>query len=303
VRLLRVLATDTQKPLAPPEAAELTGLTESGARKALHRLARTGIVERVGQGRTSRYALSTKGGLAERIARLFESEIRNSDALLQAIRAAIRRLDRPPKTAWVHRFPEWDKEPVQVGVSHDVEPFGPILRQMKEEMKEVQAEFEVPVEVLFFSQAELADVDWTCVVPLVGTPFADGPKLTDGEDSLARPEDLASPGELSSVPLPRVNPRSPEFSGALASLLNEDFSLLRRARSHLDEQLADRRDGNGHDFWEWRKILDTYPLPRLLSFLSSSSPRATRLRQCSPFPPVLTEEERDRIKEILETTH
>jgi hypothetical protein len=137
---------------------------------------------------------------------------------------------------------------------------------------------------------------------LIGTPFADGSNPDQRMHRWSTGE--AQPGrDKAPVLSARVNPRSQEFAGALASLLNEDFSLLHRARTHLDEQLAGRRDGNGHDFWEWRKILDTYPLPRLLSFLSSSSPRAARLRQCSPFPAVLTEEERDRIRRILETAH
>lgn len=318
VRLLRLLATEKENPIAPPEAAERTGLTESGARKALRRLARTGIVERVGTGRTCRYALSRKGGLAERIARLFESEIRSADALLQRIRIAIRRLHQPPRMAWVHRFPEWEGDPMVVGVSHDVEPFGPILRQLKQELIDVQGEFGVDIELRFLTQAQLADVDWTRVAPLVGTPLADSPGETEPEEDHRVPEgehgglnqtETAFAGPEASEnggngeTARRLNPRSPEFAGALASILNENFSLLRRARAYLDDQLSSRHDGNGHDFWEWRKILDTYPLPRLLNFLQSSSPRAVRLRQCSPFAAVLTDEERARMGELLETMH
>lgn len=315
VRLLRVLATEKEHPIAPPEAAERTGLTESGARKALRRLARTGIVERVGSGRTCRYALSRKGGLAERIARLFESEIRSADALLQRIRIAIRRLPQPPRMAWVHRFPEWEGDPMVVGVSHDEEPFGPILRQLKQELVDVQREFDIAIELRFSTQAQLADVDWTHVAPLVGTPLADGPRETESEpeepgveggnggmDRDGAMEEAGGSVEEASM-APRLNPRSPEFAGALASILNENFSLLRRARAYLDDQLSNRHDGNGHDFWEWRKILDTYPLPRLLNFLQSTSPRAIRLRQCSPFAAVLTDEERAKMGQLVETMH
>jgi hypothetical protein len=217
--------------------------------------------------------------------------------------------------AWVHRFPEWEGDPMVVGVSHDEEPFGPILRQLKQELVDVQREFDIAIELRFSTQAHLADVDWTHVAPLVGTPLADGPRERESEpeepgvesgnggmDSVEAMEEADGRVEEASM-APRLNPRSPEFAGALASILNENFSLLRRARAYLDDQLSNRHDGNGHDFWEWRKILDTYPLPRLLNFLQSTSPRAMRLRQCSPFAAVLTDEERAKMGELVETMH
>ena len=48
VRLLRVLADDVVGPIGVPEAAEQTGLTETGARRALRRLEKTGFVQRFG---------------------------------------------------------------------------------------------------------------------------------------------------------------------------------------------------------------------------------------------------------------
>ena len=48
VRLLRVLAAEASKALRPSEVGTRAGMTESGARRGLRRLARTGVVERVG---------------------------------------------------------------------------------------------------------------------------------------------------------------------------------------------------------------------------------------------------------------
>lgn len=98
-------------------------------------------------------------------------------------------------------------------------------------------------------------------------------------------------------------PSSPEFHGALVSLLEEDLSLIRRARENVLRKLEDREPGNGHDLWEWRKVLDTYPLPRLLHFLESDSPRAQRLRKSSPFPDVMSEAERERLGGYMEKVH
>ena len=99
------------------------------------------------------------------------------------------------------------------------------------------------------------------------------------------------------------DPSSPEYCGALVSLLEEDLSLIRRARENVLRKLENREPGNGHDLWEWRKVLDTYPLPRLLHFLESDSPRARRLRKSSPFPDVMSEAERDRLSGYTERAH
>jgi len=269
VRLLRVLATEPHESIAPHEAAERTGMTESGARKALRRLERTGIVENVGDGRAHRYALRREAGLADKIARLFELEQRGSDAMLQALRRILRGLSTPPRTAWVNHFLEGWADCLEIGVFLDEGSEKGFLRELSHGLAGVEQEFGVRLEVRFFSRAELADIDWSKAVPLVGTPVADGPPL---------------------------NSRSPQFATALVSLLEEDLSLLKRAREHVDWELKHRHPGNGHDLWEWRKVLDTYPIPRLLNFLESDSPLAVRLRQSSPFPAVLSPEELDRLE-------
>ena len=46
---------------------------------------------------------------------------------------------------------------------------------------------------------------------------------------------------------------------------------------------------------EWRRLLDTTPLPELLTLLRSPSEKAARLRQSSPFAGVLTPAERQAI--------
>jgi len=214
VRLLRILATETKGSFASPEVATRAGMTQSGARKALRRLAQAGVVEKLGTGRATRYVLRREGKLADEIVRLFELEREGVD-------------------------PGWARE--------------------------------------------------------------------------RRPAASASPnqgkrgwernGNGSSKSNGDVDPESSEFHGALVSLLEEDLSLLKRAREKVMEKLENRLPGNGHDLWEWRKVFDTYPLPRLLHFLESESPRAVRLRQSSPFPEVMSERERERLGELIERPH
>lgn len=223
VRLLRILTTETNGSISSPEAADRTGMTTSGARKALRRLSAAGVVEQIGAGKATRYVLRRDGELAAEIVRLFELERQNSG-------------------------PRWARERRR----------GPSA----------------------FSNR------------------GDGAAKTDGETDGSRVREPNRNGPSNTQR--DLDPDSPEFNDALVSLLEEDLSLIRRAREKIQEKLQNRHPGNGHDDWEWRKILDTYPLPRLLHFLESDSPRAVRLRQSSPFPEVMSDRERERLGELIE---
>jgi hypothetical protein len=100
-----------------------------------------------------------------------------------------------------------------------------------------------------------------------------------------------------------LDPDSPAFQGALVSLLSEELSLIKRAREKILENLERRSGKTRQDLWEWRKVLDTYPVPRLLHFLESESPRAKRLRRTSPFPEVISDREKERLAELAERIH
>jgi hypothetical protein len=53
---------------------------------------------------------------------------------------------------------------------------------------------------------------------------------------------------------------------------------------------------------EWKQLLEAYSPERLGSFLASTSSRAARLRQSSPFFAVLTFEERERLMDLLDAS-
>jgi hypothetical protein len=195
-------------------------MTPSGARKALRRLARAGVVKKIGRGKATRYVLSREGALAQEIARLFEMERQNAE-------------------------PGWTPDSVDPSPPSHAAPIN-------------------------------------------------GKKRPDSS--------LEQPG-TGGRKAPELDPVSSEFQLALVSMLEEDLSLIRRAMEKVSEKLEHRHPGNGHDDWEWRKILDTYPLPRLLSFLGSDSPRATRLRKSSPFPEVMSEQEKERLGRLVERVH
>ncbi len=290
VRILRVLTAESSGSLPPSEAAARAGMTESGARKVLQRLTGTGLVVATGNGKGTRFSFSREGALAREVAHLFKVERDRGTALTRSLRRTIRSLSDPPQIAWVKDFLAGWPDRHEVGVFHEDGCSSVLLKELEQGLKLVEAEFEIALEVRDFSGEGMASVDWSKAMVLRGThPGAEKPGTTEGE-SAENP--LSGNGKL--------NPKSPEFSGALAALLAENLSVLRRARENVQGKLRSGANGNGPELWEWQKILDTFSLPKLLHFLESDSPRAERLRECSPFPAVLSEEERTRLEELAQ---
>jgi hypothetical protein len=83
----------------------------------------------------------------------------------------------------------------------------------------------------------------------------------------------------------------------LAAVLEKDASLVRRAKDHIDRLLKENHGAAAKDLLEWRNILDTYSIRRLVQFLTSPSERAYRLRQSNPFFAVLSEAERKQLND------
>lgn len=136
----------------------------------------------------------------------------------------------------------------------------------------------------------LFEVEGTGQAALPGPPDPAKADLIEGEsDSPKNPFQKGG----------KLNPGSPEFSGALVALLEENLSVLRRARENVRGKLKEGANGDGPELWEWQKILDTFSLPKLLHFLDSDTPRAIRLRKCSPFPAVLSEEEKAKLADLI----
>jgi hypothetical protein len=292
VRLLRVLATNPKRPLLPAEAAARAGMTESGARKGLQRLTRTGLVERAGNGKKHHFVFCTEGALAREVARLFQAERDRGEALAQALRGIVRGLSTPPAIAWVQDFLTGWTDCQEVAVFCPDGSPAECGEELKGRLGEVEEEFDVILEVRSYSAPELNEVDWAGVIVLSGA--LPGAAASGPANELPERGPIANPFSGNG----KLNPESSEFSEALVALLEENLSVLRRARENVRGRLRQPQNGNGHDLWEWQKILDTFSFPRLLHFLESDSPRALRLRESSPFPAVLSAEEKARLAEL-----
>ena len=269
-------------PITTADAAERAGLTEAGARRALGRLEKTGFVRRVGGGRSQQFALREADPLAAELVMLFRSESDRYQALLSALRDVLESLVEV-RLAWIDAPPDRVGEALHIGVIGDSQSLSWVGDEIRRRIATIEATFELTIEVHRFTRADAPEIEWDEVTLLAGTPVAGA---TAQEPELARHSDREQ--------------RALRLSEAIASLLDRDPSLTRRAISHLERILDEDQGAAAHDLREWYAILSQYSNERLREFLVATTSRAQRLRQSSPFFAVLNPDERDEVLQRLE---
>ena len=277
VRLIRVLSEEATGPIGAPEAAELAGLTETGARQALKRLARTSLVEQVGGGRAQRFRLRESDRITAPLRALFQEERLRYHAFVSGLRTVFTDLAEVNR-AWMQE-PTDSYQPVNVGILAASSSLGYLREQARHRVLPIEKEFDTTIELQLYSRVDLPNIEWGSTTPIAGysaestTPT---PVESDRRDRALR------------------------WSNAIAAMLEQTPSLLKRAIRHLDLLLQEEQGPSAHDLSEWRDILAHYSIQRIKEFLASETPRATRLRRSSPFFAVLTAEERETLMEMLE---
>jgi len=82
----------------------------------------------------------------------------------------------------------------------------------------------------------------------------------------------------------------------IAEKIRANPALMNIVRAQLAHKLEVHRDsGCRQAALEWQRILDEWPLERILAFIQEDSERANRLRQSTPFVGILTPVEREEI--------
>ena len=282
VRLIRMLAEDVGGQIGAPEAAEHTGLTEAGARRALKRLASTGFVERLGGGRAQRFRLRDSDPLIGELLRLFKAEKERYRAFSSDLREALRELPEV-ELAWIDDPPSGPGQPLHLGVLASSDVLLYLEEEIRRRIIDVESRFDVTIEIHAFSRADAPDLDWE-VVDVVGGDLP----LRPGAPQPTPPDHSQRLG------------RATRVSRVVAELLDRDPSLIRRAQEHLTYLLSQDQGSARHDLGEWQQILAHYSRQRLKDFLIADTPRAQRLRQSSPFFAVLGHNEREAVLEAIE---
>ena len=290
VRLLRVMASEVEGPLTASDLAKRAGLTAPGAHKALADLLKSGFVSRVGGGRGHQYEIRRSDRLMQIILELFQAEKNRYDELLTTIKRQIENLIPPPQAAWVQSVPREMNEPLLLGLLHDSLNLNECVRQFRAALSQIEKDFDLTIELEGYTKADLPDLDTDDVTALYGflpTPLNGTVHQGARKTGTHREKDHQL----------RV------LSQRLADLLEKDTSLVRRAKDHLDRLFQENQGTATGDLREWQNILDTYSIQRLARFLTSSSARANRLRQSSPFFAILNATERAQLVDELGDKH
>jgi DNA-binding Lrp family transcriptional regulator len=276
------MAHEVEGPLSASELAQRAGLTAPGAQKALGRLVRSGFVLRVGGGRSRQYEIRRSDPLMSHIIALFKAEQDRFERLGAKLRQAVARLSPPPHAAWVRSAPQRLDDPLTVGLLHESGQLAQAKEQLRAELDGIEREFDLIIDLESYTKAEIADLKIGDAQFLYGfSPSEDHPPVKAQQPITHDEKDR----------------RQKRLSCGLAAAVEQDPSLVKRAKAHLDRLLEENQGAAAGDLKEWRGILEIYPLHRLLRFLESSGERAERLRQSNPFFAVLTLEEQARLED------
>jgi hypothetical protein len=152
---------------------------------------------------------------------------------------------------------------------------------LRKEFNQVERDFDLTIEVNGYTKADVPSLEAEKVAPLYGVlPFPDKHRR-----------------EMHATPLTHEerDRRMLEISRKLAEAIEHDASLLRRAKEHVQRMLRKDHGSATKDIEEWHDILESYSIRRLARFLTSSSERASRLRQSNPLFAILSSDERNRL--------
>jgi DNA-binding MarR family transcriptional regulator len=285
VRILRVLANDVEGSLTATDAAEKAGITIQGAFKAIKRLNRSGYVIQVGGGRKRQFILRRNDELVKALLNLFNAESDRYNLLIESIIKKIKIPKNPPRSVWIESYPLEHEDPIVLGVIHQTRFLSIFVNQFRKELQTVEEKFDITIEVLGYTKADIPELPVRDIKLLYGLP----PYRENNIINIIS----------KNMHHQNVDENLLKVCRVLASFIERDTSLVRRARRHVKKLLSEDNDLTTKDLNEWEYILDSYSPRRLSNFLSSKSERATKLRQSCPFLAILTNGEKKQLIEKL----
>ncbi len=281
VRLLRVMANEVDGPLTPSDAARRAGLTLPGAQKALRKLYKSGFISRVGGGRKHQYEIRKSDRLMQIIVELFQAEKDRYENLLTIIKKEIENITPYPHAAWLQSTSESFGEPLSLGLLHETRHLTNYLRKLRTSLNQVENDFDITIELEGYTKADIPVLKLDALTLLYGT--------------LLSPDNSAQQQAKNSLTHLEKDKHLHELSRKLAKAIEQDTSLVKRAKDHIDQLLKKDQGTATRDLMEWRDILNMYSIQRLSKFFTSSSERSNRLRQSNPFFAVLNPDERNQL--------
>lgn len=298
VRVLRVLSRRTE-PIAVAELARQAQLQSSTVHRALKSLESTGIIEF--RERRLGVALRTASPLAKPIRELFAFESKRSAALIDALIRVGTSLSRPPIAMWLQgpaaSGVDRHGDSLVVVVVDDAREIDNTRELVRRALEQIERTFDVSIEVRGQTRADLnASADLGAALlddvrPLVGVPPA---ALLAQTLSLGA---AAAPAKANDIRVHQDHDtRGLAMGKAIAKLLIDDPTLVKRARAFVEKRWRDASARERKELEEWRSILRTASATRLRRILTDPGERSTRLRQTFPFVGILSKAELRRIR-------
>jgi hypothetical protein len=218
---------------------------------------------------------------------LFQSEKNRYERLLSAIKNEIRNLAPPPQAAWIQAIPREIDESLILGLLHESLYLTKCTNDLRTGLDGVEKDFDLTIELEGYTKADIPDLELDGITILYGVV----PNKPTGHTRQRATKTMTHREKDSQLKL---------MSWKLADIIQQDASIVRRAKDHIDSLLMEDQGTATGDIMEWRNILDAYPIERLVRFVTSSSERAKRLRQSNPFFAILNSEEQAKVADGLE---
>ena len=276
VRILRVLS-DIRVPISAVEVADYARMNEQNARNALKKMADTGFV-RV-HGRTRQLFELRKGDvLVDALCELFRTERLRHEQIASELRSLLLSESLRPDVAWIR--PAVDERGIELSFIARSNRIAEVRGVLQKEVATIERRYDLTINVRGFSRADEPEIDVGSII------------------FLENPDPIQSSGDEPSLSHAEQIARSNARADRIASLVESTPDLVPRALAHVERLLLVGQGTADNDLAEWRGILQDYSLVRLRQFLKSDSPRAIRLRQCSPFLAVLTMTERSIVDQM-----
>jgi len=278
IRVLRLLS-ESDRAMSATEIRESTGLTLPGTLKVLDRLTNTGLMTVVGSERSRLFSLHTESPLLNALRRLFAMERDLYYALIDNLTEIFTTVTTPLESAWLRLDQFTLGGPVELGFLTNARLVSSTKSELQQRLASFQDRFDITAELSGHTRADLPELEEASIHLLAGIP--PWPVNTSS----------FSAGSHSDLDI-----RSHRRAERLAHMIRRDPTIVSRAQHYLKRVLERDASVIRTDLVEWQQILDGYPQRRLLEFLVASTPRATRLRQSSPFLAVLSPKEKAQIR-------
>ncbi|HEY4273381.1 MAG TPA: helix-turn-helix domain-containing protein [Candidatus Udaeobacter sp.] len=297
VRILRALY-ELNVPITLSELARRIKMDKSGVWRAISALHELGAVEAVGLGGQQAIQPRREYPLTGPLMDLFQAERQRFEKLREKLSDVAHSLVPPAKSVWIqgavameHDAPN---DPIAVGILAPSSDVGRLAEAFQRETATLQKQFNVTVEVKPLTTADLAVLDASelrsleTIILLAGVPPLATNRVHDFESARSR-----------SGRHQHYDAQSLRIAHAISQWLGKDVTLIRRAQDYVNRRLATASPREAKELHEWHRILENYSVPQIRRLLNDTGERATRLRQSSPFTPILSASERAHVMQQM----